>query len=164
MTLQEKLNQIGAKKRYISKIRKVNIIIKTLLLTILLLTIIGLIAKTIKGNITIEEVNKTLIICIPIIIGINLVMQFNRLIKKENYNIRNTESELKIAKKYHLKDDEFVEIMSVYDENSELRCYAMLILEQEKISVKIVKKIEENKFENVIDNFCYFQAIYKPKS
>ena len=91
-------------------------------------------------------------------------MQFNRLIKKENYNIRNTESELKIAKKYHLKDDEFVEIMSVYDENSELRCYAMLILEQEKISVKIVRKIEENKFENVIDNFCYFQAIYKPKS
>lgn len=104
MTLQEKLNQIEAKKRYISKIRKISIVIKILLFTISFFTIVGLIAEMIKGNITIEKVEKTLIIFILIIIGIDLVMLFNKLIK------------------------------------------------------------EENKYEDVIDNFCYFQAIYKPKN
>ena len=92
------------------------------------------------------------------------MMIFNKLIEEENYNISSIENKLKIAKKYHLKNDEFAEIISVYDENSELRCYAMLILEKEKISVKIVRKTEENKYEDVIDNFCYFQAIYKLKN
>lgn len=164
MTLLEKTNQIGEKKRYISKIKKVNIVIITVLFTILFFTIIGLITKMIKGNITIEDVERTLIISIPIFIGIDLIRQLYKLAKEEVYNIKDIESKIEIAKKYHLKDYEFVEIINVDDKNSVLRCYAMPILDEEAISIKIIKKAENFEFEDVVNNFCYFQAIYKPKN
>lgn len=161
MTLQEKLKQIEAKKRYTSKIIKVKNIIVAVTFTILFLTFIGLISKI--GNITINDVEKTLIICILITIGIYLISQLNKIIKEEIYDIRDIENKLKIVKKYHLKDDKFVEIISVTE--SELRFYAMLILEKEKISVKVVGKIGyQIEFEDIIDNFCCFQAIYNPKN
>ena len=163
MTLQEKLKQIEAKKRYTSKIRKVKNIIAAVTFTILFLTIIGLVYKIVKGNITLNEVETTLIICIPIIIGIDLISQLHKIIKEEIYDIRDIENKLEIVKKYHLKDDKFVEIISVTE--SELRFYAMLILEKEKISVKVVGKIGyQIEFEDIIDNFCCFQAIYNPKN
>lgn len=164
MTLLEKTNQIGEKKRYISKIKKVNIVIITVLFTILFFTIIGLITKMIKGNITIEDVERTLIISISIFIGIDLIMQLYKLAKEEVYNIEDIESKIEIAKKYHLKDYEFVEIINVDDKNSVLRYYAMPILDEEAISIKIIKKAENFEFEDVVNNFCYFQAIYKPKN
>ncbi len=164
MTLLEKTNQIGEKKRYISKIKKVNIVIITVLFTILFFTIIELITKMIKGNITIEDVERTLIISISIFIGIDLIRQLYKLAKEEVYNIEDIESKIEIAKKYHLKDYEFVEIINVDDKNSVLRYYAMPILDEEAISIKIIKKAENFEFEDVVNNFCYFQAIYKPKN
>ena len=40
----------------------------------------------------------------------------------------------------------------------------MPILDEETISIKIIKKAENFEFEDVVNNFCYFQAIYKPKN
>ena len=164
MTLLEKTNQIGEKKRYISKIKKVNIVIITVLFTILFFTIIELITKMIKGNITIEDVERTLIISISIFIGIDLIRQLYKLAKEEVYNIEDIESKIEIAKKYHLKDYEFVEIINVDDKNSVLRYYAMPILDEEAISIKIIKKAENFEFEDVVNNFFFFLAIYKPKN
>lgn len=177
MTIQEKNKQMEQMERNKSRIKHVISLIIIGFFIIMFINVIYVIYKYVKGDVSTEKL-LWLILIFPIIAFLIILWQsYKNMEKMVNIYIENVKRKLEIAETYHLRTNERVEIIRSDEENynstnyntqkSTIKFYARLILKDEVEGIEIVIMDSDGELliePEIVDNFCYFQAIYKPKT